>query len=68
MKLLKNLLAATVAFVLTSAVSVFAEKTPIDDLYQYKLDNGLSLFVAENHSVLVVVFIFNFLRRALLKN
>ena len=54
MKLLKNLLAATVAFVLTSAVSVFAEKTPIDDLYQYKLDNGLSLFVAENHSVPLV--------------
>ncbi|MBR1911375.1 MAG: insulinase family protein [Treponema sp.] len=54
MKLLKNLLAATVALVLTSAVSVFAEKTPIDDLYQYKLDNGLSLFVAENHSVPLV--------------
>lgn len=54
MKLLKSLLAATVALVLTSAVSVFAEKTPIDDLYQYTLDNGLSLFVAENHSVPLV--------------
>ncbi len=28
-----------------------AEKTPIKSLYHYKLENGLSLFVAENHSV-----------------
>lgn len=31
--------------------SLFAEKTPVKNLYQYTLDNGLSLFVAENHSV-----------------
>ena len=30
---------------------LFAEKTPVENLYQYELDNGLSLFVAENHSV-----------------
>ena len=54
MKLLKKLFAVITALVLTSAVSVFAEKTPIDDLYQYTLDNGLSLFVAENHSVPLV--------------
>lgn len=28
-----------------------AEETPIQNLYQYKLDNGLMLFVAENHVV-----------------
>ena len=27
-----------------------AEKTPIENLYQYKLDNGLELFVMENHA------------------
>ncbi len=29
----------------------FAEKTPVENLYEYTLPNGLSLFVAENHSV-----------------
>lgn len=29
----------------------FAEKTPVNSLYQYELPNGLKLFVAENHSV-----------------
>lgn len=28
-----------------------AEKTPVKSLFHYKLENGLSLFVAENHSV-----------------
>ena len=27
----------------------FAEKTPVANLYEYKLDNGLELFVMENH-------------------
>ena len=31
--------------------SVSAEKTPVKNLHRYTLDNGLSLFVAENHSV-----------------
>lgn len=29
----------------------FAEKTPVKSLFHYELENGLSLFVAENHSV-----------------
>lgn len=29
----------------------YGEKTPVKSLYSYKLKNGLSLFVAENHSV-----------------
>lgn len=29
----------------------WAESTPIDDLYQYTLPNGLKVFVAENHNV-----------------
>lgn len=29
----------------------FAESTPIENLYEYKLKNGLTLFVAENHNV-----------------
>jgi zinc protease len=28
----------------------FAEKTPVENLYEYKLDNGLELFVMENHA------------------
>lgn len=31
-----------------------AEKTPVPHLYQYTLDNGLDVFVAENHSVPLV--------------
>lgn len=30
---------------------VFAQETPIKGLFSYTLDNGLSLFVAENHAV-----------------
>ncbi|MCR5761865.1 MAG: insulinase family protein [Treponema sp.] len=54
MKQLKKFLAFVAAFLLSSALTVYAEKTPIEDLYQYKLDNGLFLFVAENHSVPLV--------------
>jgi zinc protease len=39
---------------LFSAVFGFAEKTPVENLYQYKLDNGLTLFAAENHAVPLV--------------
>ncbi len=39
------------AVIVLSVSSVFADKTPIDNLYEYHLDNGLTLFVAENHSV-----------------
>ncbi|MBQ0039961.1 MAG: insulinase family protein [Treponema sp.] len=34
-----------------SAGFIFAEKTKIDGLFRYRLDNGLELYVAENHSV-----------------
>ena len=37
-------------FVLIS-LCAFAEKTPVKSLYSYKLENGLSLFVVENHAV-----------------
>ncbi|MBP5753324.1 MAG: insulinase family protein, partial [Treponema sp.] len=30
---------------------LFAKTTPVENLHQYTLDNGLTLFVAENHSV-----------------
>lgn len=33
------------------AADIWAEATPIPSLYQYSLPNGLTLFVAENHSV-----------------
>ena len=34
--------------------TVMAEETPIENLYSYKLKNGLSLYVAENHTVPLV--------------
>ena len=30
---------------------IFANPTPVENLYEYKLDNGLTLFVHENHNV-----------------
>ena len=33
---------------------VFAEKTPFDNLFQEKLENGLEVFVLENHTVPLV--------------
>lgn len=33
---------------------VFAEKTPVKNLFIYKLNNGLDLYVAENHTVPLV--------------
>lgn len=36
---------------LFSFFAASAEKTPVENLYEYKLENGLSLFVAENHTV-----------------
>ena len=41
----------SVLFLLCFAYFTYAEETPIPNLYQYKLDNGLMLFVAENHAV-----------------
>lgn len=34
--------------------SLMAGETPVKDLYQYKLDNGLEFFVAENHNAPLV--------------
>lgn len=36
---------------LSAVLPSFSEKTPVKSLFHYKLENGLSLFVAENHSV-----------------
>ena len=33
---------------------IFAESTPVENLYNYTLDNGLEVFVAENHIVPLV--------------
>ena len=38
----------------TSVFLLFAEKTSVEHLYSYQLDNGLSVFVAENHSAPLV--------------
>ena len=46
--------AALIVLAIMSGFLLFAEKTPIEHLYSYKLDNGLSVFVAENHSAPLV--------------
>ncbi len=54
---MKTLFKKGVAFIglsLISLVLLFAEETPINHLYSYTLDNGLSVFVAENHSAPLV--------------
>lgn len=48
MKRLKNF--AVVLLLLLSA-GLFAESTPIEGLHFFKLDNGLEVFVLENHSL-----------------
>lgn len=37
-----------------STIYIFAEKTPIENLHQYNLDNGLTSFIIENHTVPLV--------------
>ena len=37
-----------------AVTAVFAEKTSVENLYQYTLDNGLSVFEVENHAVPLV--------------
>ncbi len=32
-------------------IPVFAKETPVENLHEFALDNGLTLFVAENHAV-----------------
>lgn len=48
-KRIKSALVACLLFV--TGFFAFADKTPVENLYQYTLDNGLTLFVNENHSV-----------------
>lgn len=43
--------ATIVAVFLFGGVLAFADETPIENLYSYKLKNGMELFVAENHTV-----------------
>ena len=42
---------SSLLFIFVVVFFTFAEKTPVKSLYSYKLKNGLSLFVAEDHSV-----------------
>ena len=42
------------ASILMSAGLAFAEKTSVENLYHYTLDNGLTVFEAENHAVPLV--------------
>ncbi len=51
---MKKLFLLVFGALLLSAQMVFAEKTPVENLHEYTLENGLSLFVAENHSVPLV--------------
>ena len=37
-----------------AVTAVFAEKTSVENLYQYTLDNGLTVFEVENHAVPLV--------------
>lgn len=45
---------ALVVLIIFSVLQLFAEETSIEHLYYYKLENGLSVFVAENHSAPLV--------------
>ena len=45
---------ALVVLIIFSILQLFAEETSIEHLYYYKLENGLSVFVAENHSAPLV--------------
>src|SRR5574344_1579178 len=49
MKKIRKLFLLTVILLTTVATS-FAEKTAVKNLYSYKLDNGLELYVMENHA------------------
>lgn len=50
MKTLKFALTSFLALILSFS-SLFAKSTPVESLHHYELENGLNLFVAENHSV-----------------
>lgn len=48
---MKRRLALALALAIASCTLVFADGTPIQGLHRYRLDNGLELFVLENHTV-----------------
>ena len=54
MKHLNKFRVLAAAIILTVSAGVFAEKTSVENLYQYTLDNGLTVFEAENHAVPLV--------------
>lgn len=54
MSKLKKVLSIVTITLVSAVIQLYAEKTPVEDLYSYTLDNDLSLFVAEDHSVPLV--------------
>ncbi len=54
MNKINKFLALLVSTIFITVPEVFAEKTSVDNLYQYNLDNGLTVFEAENHAVPLV--------------
>jgi len=48
---MKRSLAMLVVLVIAAMIPVFADASPIQGLHRYRLDNGLELFVLENHAV-----------------
>lgn len=52
-KAIRKIFLFTVLLVAAS-LNVIAEKTSIDGLFRYQLDNGLEIYIAENHNVPLV--------------
>lgn len=50
---MKKLFLLSIFFVLGTGL-LFAQATPVENLYEYHLQNGLTLFVAENHNAPLV--------------
>ena len=48
---MRKLFTAVCAVSILFVQAVFAEKTPIENLSEFTLDNGLTVFIAENHTV-----------------
>ncbi|MGN0728438.1 M16 family metallopeptidase [Treponema sp.] len=53
-KIIKNIRLAAFFALLLAVHFVYAEKTSIENLHQYKMENGLTVFIAENHTVPLV--------------
>jgi len=48
---MKRLTAIVAALAIAAMIPAFSDDTPIPGLHRYRLDNGLELFVLENHAV-----------------